>query len=48
MSLTLSANRDAGISEYAEDRIEDAYKEGIRVFHISTPQLMAFFVAVDG
>jgi isocitrate lyase len=39
--------RNAGMSEYA-DRIEDAYKEGTRLFHISTSKLTAFFVAVDG
>ena len=39
--------RGAGMSEYA-DRIEDAYRQGTRLFHISTPRLTAFFVAVDG
>lgn len=39
--------RNVGMSEYA-DRIDSAYKEGIRLFHISTPRLTAFFVAVDG
>ena len=38
--------RNGGMSDYA-DRIENAYKDGTRLFHISTPQLTAFFVAVD-
>jgi hypothetical protein len=38
--------RDVGMSEYA-DRIEDAYQEGIRLFHISTTKLTAA-VAVAG
>lgn len=38
--------RNSGMSEYA-DRIEKAYNGGTRLFHISTPQLTAFFVAVD-
>ena len=39
--------RNGGMADYA-DRIEKAYRDGTRLFHISTPQLTAFFVAVDG
>ena len=37
--------RNGGMSDYAA-RIENAYKNGTRLFHIETPQLTAIFVAV--
>ena len=36
--------RDGGMSDYAT-RIQAAYQQGTRLFHISTPQFTAFFVA---
>ena len=38
--------RHGGMSDYA-DRIEAAYTQGTRLFHISTPRLTAFFVAAN-
>ena len=38
--------RKCGMDECA-DRIETAYNDGTRLFHISTPRLIAFFVAKD-
>jgi len=38
--------RNAGMGDYA-DRIEAAYKDGNRLFHISNAKRVAFFIAVD-